>query len=361
MITKRYTFLFSFLFVSYVLPAQKYSNAFLEIGASAEAQALGGARVASVDDVTAGFWNPAALTQLDISNGLQIGLMHSEWFAGVGKYDYIGVAGRIGDSERRMGLSLIRFGIDDIPNTLNLYDADGRINYDNITQFSAADYALLLSYAQPLKFKNMPLSVGGNLKIIYRGIGSFATAWGFGLDAGLHYKGKHWQFGIVGKDITSTFNAWRFNLTEAEKQFLQVNDNDLPENELEITNPRIVFGLSYQTQYEKIGWKAEANFTVSTDGERNTLVSADPFSIDPVLGLEGNYQQFVFLRLGVNNIQKITDLGVDPFWNVQPNLGVGVKIKNLQLDYAYTDVGAQSEGSYSHVISLLFDLNLKKK
>ncbi|MEL6924562.1 MAG: hypothetical protein AAFO94_10985, partial [Bacteroidota bacterium] len=320
-----------------------------------------GARAASVNDATAGFWNPAALTQLQIDNGLQVGFMHSEWFAGVGKYDYLSVAGRVGESERRMGLSLIRFGIDDIPNTLNLYDADGRVNYDNVTNFSAADYALLLSYAQPLAFKKLPLSVGGNLKIIYRGIGSFATAWGFGLDAGLHYRGKHWQFGVVGKDITTTFNAWRFTLTDADKEVLQVNDNELPENELEITNPRLVFGVSYETQYDKIGWKAETNFTLSTDGQRNTLLSADPFSIDPVLGVEANYQRFVFLRLGINNVQEERDLGVDPFWTLQPNMGVGLRIKNLQLDYAYTDVGGQSEGSYSHVISVLFDVRFKKR
>ena len=45
----------------------------------------------------------------------------------------------------------IRFGVDDIPNTLNLVDADGNVNYDRITYFSVADYALLLSLAKKSK------------------------------------------------------------------------------------------------------------------------------------------------------------------------------------------------------------------
>jgi hypothetical protein len=32
------------------------------------------------------------------------------------------------------------------------------------------------------------LSFGGNIKVIHRKVGSFATAWGFGLDAGVHTK-----------------------------------------------------------------------------------------------------------------------------------------------------------------------------
>ena len=40
---------------------RKYSNEFLNIGAGARGLAMGSAQVASVEDGTAGYWNPAGL------------------------------------------------------------------------------------------------------------------------------------------------------------------------------------------------------------------------------------------------------------------------------------------------------------
>jgi len=104
--------------------------------------------VASADDVTSGYWNPAGL--LRIKANLQIAAMHSEYFAGIAKYDYGAIATPI-DSVSAIGLSVIRFGVDDIPNTTELIDAEGNIDYDRIVKFSAADYAFLASYARKLK------------------------------------------------------------------------------------------------------------------------------------------------------------------------------------------------------------------
>jgi len=39
--------------------APKYSNEFLDIGVSARALSMGNSVVASVNDVTSGYWNPA--------------------------------------------------------------------------------------------------------------------------------------------------------------------------------------------------------------------------------------------------------------------------------------------------------------
>ena len=41
----------------------------------------------------------------------------------------------------------------------------------------------------------------------------------------------------------------------------------------------------------------------------------------------------------------------------QPNIGVGVKIKALTIDYALTDIGDQSVALYSNVFSLKLDIN----
>lgn len=77
-------------FSTTLLFAQKYSNEFLSIPVGARAQAMGGAQVGFVQDVTAGVWNPAGLT--GVTADMQVAAMHNEWFASIGQYDYIGVA-----------------------------------------------------------------------------------------------------------------------------------------------------------------------------------------------------------------------------------------------------------------------------
>ena len=343
---------FLLLNVNFLL-AQKYSNEFLTIGVSARSQAMGGAQVASTSDVTAAYWNPAGLASVKTN---QLSAMHSEWFAGIGAYDYVGVAAPLADQNRSLAFTFIRFGIDNIPNTLSLYESDGTINYDNIVPFSAADYAFILSYAQPLGDKG--LTIGANAKVIRRVIGPFANSWGFGLDAGIQYKiGENLLLGAVVKDFTSTFNAWRFNFTDAEKDVLGITGNEIPINSLELTRPSIVLGAAYNADIGDFGLLAEANFNVFTDGQRNVLVSANPLSIDPIVGLEFDYKDFVYLRGGVNKIQQELDLTGSEFWSVSPNLGVGLKVRKLHIDYAFTNVGATSDNTYSHVISFLLEVN----
>ncbi len=348
------------LCVATAISAQKYSNEFLSIGVGAQAQALGNAVVAGVTNVTAGAWNPAGLAALSPDQGLQVGAMHAEWFGGVGKFDYLGITLPLANKERRLGVSLIRFGIDQIPNTLTLYEDDGTINYDNLSTFSSADYAMLLSYAQKLKSAKGDLRLGGNVKVVHRRIGPFATAWGFGLDLGLQYHINRWQLGLVAKDISTTFNAWAFNFTEEEKETLELTDNEIPISSVEITKPQLILGAGYQFQLNKIGLRPELNLIVTTDGRRNTLVSAEPFSIDPAFGLEADFKRFLFLRLGINQFQQETDFDGKENTTARPSMGIGFRISSLQVDYAYTDLGDQ-QNRYSHVVSLMLDIKPKSK
>lgn len=127
---------------------RKYSNEFLNIGAGARGLGMGTAQVASADDATAGYWNGAGL--VFVKDKPSISLMHAEYFAGIGKYDFAAAAFPMSGGRRTLGISALRFGVDDIPNTLYLVEPDGSINYNNITTFSSADYAFLLSYSQLL-------------------------------------------------------------------------------------------------------------------------------------------------------------------------------------------------------------------
>ena len=148
---------------SYAQDARKYSNEFLAIGVGARALGMSNAYVTTVDDVTSGYWNPAGLTQ--IKKDFQVGLMHAEYFAGIAKYDYGSFAAKI-DSASAFGFSIVRFGVDDIPNTIDLVDQNGNVNYDNITSFAAVDNAFILSYARSLPVEG--LTIGGSAKVIYR-------------------------------------------------------------------------------------------------------------------------------------------------------------------------------------------------
>jgi hypothetical protein len=48
--------------------------------------------------------------------------MHANYFANIAQYDYIGYASPI-DDRSAWGISLIRFGVDDILNTTELIDS----------------------------------------------------------------------------------------------------------------------------------------------------------------------------------------------------------------------------------------------
>jgi hypothetical protein len=337
---------------------RKYSNEFLSIGVGARGLAMSSSVTSSVDDVTATYWNPAGLTQ--IRNNFQLSVMHAEYFAGIAKLDYGAVAIPLKDQKRVIGISMIRFAVDDIPNTLNLFEDDGSINYDNIKSFSVGDYAFNLSYAQKTAIPG--LSFGGNFKLIYRKAGSFANAWGFGLDAGAQYQVKRFRVGLMARDITGTFNAWNYSFTDDEKEVLAATGNEIPSSSLEITLPRVILGLGYEFAIKnKFFILPEFNFDMTTDGKRNVLLKTNSVSIDPRFGLELNYNRIVYLRGGVGNIQKSTDDLGKAITTFQPTIGGGIRIKSVAIDYAFTDIGNTSEALYSHVFSINLGINKRKK
>lgn len=335
--------------------APKFSNEFLSIGVGARALGMSNSQVSHVSDVTAAYWNPAGL--LEIKKQYEVSLMHAEYFAGIAKYDYIGFATPV-DSMSHIAISVIRFAVDDIPDTRFLYDANGAINYDNIRFFTAADYAFLVSYARKVNFLQ-GLKLGANFKVIHRIAGEFANAWGFGLDVGAQLAVRKWQFGVVLRDITGTFNAWSHNTELVNDVFIQTG-NEIPQNSVEVTLPKATLGVSrYFDIQSKFGVLASLDLVASFDGKRNVLIKSDVVSIDPVIGAEINYLKTAFLRMGLGNIQEVKDFDGTTSTSFQPNFGLGVKIKKIMIDYALTDIGDQSESLYSHVFSLKASLDRK--
>ncbi|MDB4173377.1 PorV/PorQ family protein [Bacteroidia bacterium] len=333
----------------------KYSNEFLSIGVGARAFGMSNTVVASADDVTAGFWNPAGLVNQE--DKLQISVMHSNYLNGLANYDYVALGTKIKENAA-LSFAMVRFGVDGIPNTLDLI-RNGQINYDRVKEFSAVDYGFFVSYAQKSSIDG--LSFGGSAKVVHRRAGEFTTAWGFGIDASARYQtDNNWSFAVIGRDITTTFNAWQFNFTEAEEAVFRSTNNEVPINSLELTLPKVILGAAKKIDFtQDFSLLTEINVYLNTDGRRNTLLKTDIISGDPHMGIEASYKDIIYLRGGAGNFQQEKDLNYEQQWTFMPNIGLGLKLNNLMIDYALSDIGDQSTANYSHVFSIRAAVNPK--
>lgn len=333
---------------------RKYSNEFMNIGVDAAALGMSSAVTSHSADVNSGYWNPAGLLALEDN---QLALMHSSYFANIANYDYAAFAMPL-DNRSAVGISLIRFAVDDILNTTQLIDAQGNINYDRISLFSTADYGLTFSYARKLPVQG--LNYGINAKIIRRIIGDFASSWGFGFDAGVQFETKNnWKFGVMARDITTTFNAWAID----EEEFAKIQNavagqnQELPET-TEITIPKLQIGISKLVDFNfDYTLLTSVNLNVRFE-ENNDVISSSFASINPALGFEFGYIDMVYLRAGVGNFQNELQIDNTEQLSFQPSFGVGFKYNGIQIDYAFTDIGDQSVALYSNVFSLKLDLSI---
>lgn len=201
-----------------------------------------------------------------------------------------------------------------------------------------------------------------NAKVIHRIIGDFASSWGFGFDVGIQFKSaKEWQWGLMLRDITTTYNTWSINKEEFQKikDAIPGENQELPETS-EITLPKAQLGVAkkYIFRYD-YSLTAAANLNMQFV-RTNDIISGDALSIDPAIGFEFGYIDLVFLRGGLGNFQKITQIDNSDKVGFQPNIGLGFKYKGIQIDYALTDLGDQSAALYSNIFSLKVDFAVFK-
>lgn len=333
---------------------RKYSNEFMNIGVDAAALGMANAVVGYSGDVNSGYWNPAGLVQLEDN---QIALMHSSYFANIANYNYGAFAMPL-DDRSAVGISIIRFGVDDILDTTQLIDEQGNVNYDNINLFSAADYGLTVSYSRRLPVPG--LNYGVNAKIIRRVIGDFASSWGFGLDFGIQFHSdNNWYLGLMARDITTTFNSWAFDEDKLSdiQDAIEGQNQEVPES-TELTLPKIQLGIAKRWEFHyDYTLLAEIDFIMRFE-ENNDIFSTSFVSINPALGFEFGYTDLVFLRGGIGNFQNELQIDNSEKLSFQPSFGVGFKYRGIQLDYAFTDIGDQSAALYSNVFSLKLDFSI---
>jgi len=333
----------------------RFVNEFLNIGVGARAHGMFGSVTATVDDISAAYWNPAGLAKVE--SPAEVSFMHASWFGGIANYDYLATGKRLNTDNNSYGaVTLIRMGIDNIPNTLNLIGPDGTVNYNNVTEFSAADYAFFLSYGQDLGIDG--LSAGASAKVIYRAIGSFGSAFGFGFDLGAMYDKGNMKLGLMLRDITTTWNFWSFTLTPEEQLVFQRTGNDIPVTSNEVALPKLVLAAAYKI--DKGGdmtYLIESDLRLSSDGTKSGIFSGQNLGIDPTVGFEATYKNMASFRFGVGNFQNIINETANSSFEFQPNIGLGIDFGRVELDYALTNIGSVSGVLVSHIVSLKIALH----
>lgn len=309
----------------------KYAGEFLAIGVGGRPRGMGGAYVALVNDVTAGYWNPGALSKI---NYPQFSLMHDAQFGNLVNYDYGSVGIPFG-SNASLGISLIRMGIDDISDTRNaLIDLNGngildpgeRLDPDKITKFSTSDYAVYVTYA---KRQSDKLTFGANLKVIRRNIAEDG-AWGLGFDLGATYNPFGSFFlGANLMDLTTTYLSWSTGKKE-------------------VISPTAKIGTAYQVDFLSGKLTPALDFDVRFENRQSSAnANLGPVSFDMHAGLEYSYKNLFSVRTGYNELGNLT-------------LGAGVRFPKIDIDYSFSKFDGLEELGNSHILSLIFTLEEEK-
>lgn len=145
--------------------------AFLKVGVGARAVGMSEAYTAAADDAFALYWNPAGIAGVD---GVDLGLMHAEWFQDV-RLEYLGVV--IGRTRDAFGLSFAF-------NTTGEIERRDGPSAEPLGTFDAHDLAWGFSYARRIGER---WRVGGSLKALYEKI-HLDDGWGWAVDAGVLYR-----------------------------------------------------------------------------------------------------------------------------------------------------------------------------
>lgn len=353
----------------------KYGADFLAGGVDARALGMGGAYTSLANEVSAGYWNPAGLSELGYP---EISYMHVERFAGAVSFDYGGVAMPV-TARSTVGISVFRSGVNDIVNTLSAWNPDrGQPlpSYESrITRFSAADWALFVSYSRRLSDR---LTIGTNFKGVRRSIGDFASAWGYSVDVAARYRSGPYRFGAVVRDVSTMLQSWSVNpdafevnctnpideqpfeaCLDEEGSLIEGNaaryealfDQRIPQGGTALVLPVVRLGAA---GVWPVGSGHELTVSldvdVAGDGQQAFVPNIGDVSFHPRLGAAFRYAEVVELRGGLQRVQIGEPIGVD----LTPSVGAGLDLEQVSVDFSFGDFAglvAQDLG-YSYRISV---------
>lgn len=296
------------------------SAQFLKIGVGARALAMGSAQAAAGRDISAMYWNVAALT--DIQHAGELTFTHANWIADI-SYDFAAGMLKIGDLGS-FGLSIISLRVpEDLVRTVDFPEGDGR-------RWDASSLAIGLSYAKALTEQ---FSIGFNAKFIREAVWS-ASATAFAMDFGTLYKSE-----IKGLSLGATISNFGTKMQLQGRDLYFNNDpngnagsgpNAIPaayrtgEFDLPLT---FRIGIAYDLRLAD-DLRATAAVDATHPNDNNEYVNS---------GIEFAWRESIFARVGYKSLfLRDSEQGL--------SLGIGVSytVENtatLKLDYAYADYG----------------------
>ncbi|MCK5571976.1 MAG: PorV/PorQ family protein [Bacteroidetes bacterium] len=298
--------------------------AFSKIGVGARPIGMGGAFVATADDLTAIYWNPGGLAS---TYGSEAYFNHVNWFADV-RVDFAGFSTRLSDIGV-LGVFVTVMRMDEMAvRTLEMPEGTGE-------RFNAGGLILGLTYARNLTEQ---FSIGANFKYIREYIWN-STATGIALDVGTLYR-------------IPVLNELRLGASIANfgtKMRMEGRDNatvtEVGEGNANLINTEIQLGEFDLPLLFRIGVAVDA-----IKGETFRLTAA----VDAIhpndnteylnTGLEFAWNEIVFLRAGMKSLlERDTEQGF--------TLGAGLNYRvvgsvRLAFDYAYQDWGRLTNVHY---------------
>ena len=166
-----------------------------------------------------------------------------------------------------------------------------------------------------------------------------------------------YKIGATLKDATTTVNFWNINQKELSTVVNGEEFNPAPTDKMELTMPKLNAGISRNFELSSNTYVLpEAGINVDF-AKTAALLSTDFASITPYAGAEFGYQKMIFVRLGVNRFQSITDIeDLSRKVSFQPSAGVGIRYRGLTLDYAISNSGIGGSNFYSNFFSLKLDI-----
>ncbi|HZY11039.1 MAG TPA: PorV/PorQ family protein [Bacteroidota bacterium] len=292
---------------------------FLTMGIGPRAIAMGGAFVATADDITALYWNPAGAARMGTNSAL---FSHTRWFADI-TYNWVGVLVSL-DQLGTVGLSLTYLDYGEMEVT-TLREQEGTGEF-----FSAHDLSASLTYAYNLTDR---FSLGGNIKYISQKI------WNTSADAIAIDLGTLFHSEISGLRIGATISNFGTNMQLDGKDLFVLHDiNSI----ISGNNDQILSKLRTDAYPLPLMFRIGLAKDVALSSTNRITVGVDaqhPNDNEESLnaGIEYIFNNILSLRAGYKSLFST---------NAEEGITLGLGIKHrfssnflINVDYAYQDYG----------------------
>ena len=314
---------------------------FLKIGVGSRAIAMGGAFVATADDATAIFWNPAGLAKLEHN---EVALVHTEWLAET-NFEFGSLVIPLGGGNTIGAfITMLDYGEWE-RTTVEQPNGTGEM-------FGATDLAIGVTYARQLTDR---FSFGINAKYIDQNIWHM-NASGFALDVGT-------LFVTQFKNLRIGMNFSNFGgKLKMQGKDLNIFNHSPDGGSVDLDNGLDGNNEQIPALLETASWDIPLQFRVGVAMDvveheySKVTVGIDAITPNDNLeyvnmGFEWGMKDMIFLRSGYKSLfRPDTEEGL--------TLGGGLKfmvkgIATLQVDYAYADFG-RLENSHRFSLGIQF-------